>query len=80
MNDVTVMSAVVVFVLGWYGLTLAGRALLKGYENSRLVWCPEVRSFSYVEVEESSHDGSLISVRHCSLWPQYRGCKSRCVN
>ena len=49
MNDVAVMAAVTIFVLTWYGLTRIGRKVFKRYEDMRMVWCPEIGSFSYIE-------------------------------
>jgi hypothetical protein len=79
MYDVFVMIAVIIFVLAWYGLTLAGRAVLKPYEKMKVVWCPVVGSFSYVETEECANGTPRLSVQRCLLWPEYRGCKNQCV-
>lgn len=74
----TGIIATVVFVAIWYAMTLIGRALLKPYEKLKLVWCPEVRSFSFVETEPKA-DSSSVSVKRCLLWPEHEGCKRRCI-
>jgi hypothetical protein len=79
MNDITVMAAAIVFVLAWYALALAGRAVFQAYEQMRLVWCPEARRFSFVEAEESTKTGSRFAVKRCALWPRYGRCKQGCV-
>lgn len=78
MNDVAVMAAVTIFVLTWYGLTRIGRKVFKRYEDMRMVWCPEIGSFSYIETARGKN-GSPVSVKRCLLWPEYRQCKTRCV-
>jgi hypothetical protein len=78
MNDIAVMAAITLFVLAWYGLTLIGREVLRRYETLSIVWCPEVRSFSYIQTETAT-DRSSVSVKSCLLWPEYSECKSRCV-
>jgi hypothetical protein len=80
MNDVGVMSAVVMFVLWWYGLTLVGRKMFRPYENLRLVWCPELRSFSYIEVQTDTEHGIRLTAKNCLLWPEYSQCKSLCLS
>lgn len=60
MYDVFVMVAVIIFVLAWYGLTLAGRAVLKPYEKMKVVWCPAVGSFSYIETEECVNGAASV--------------------
>lgn len=79
-DDITMIIATFAFVLIWYALTLIGRALFKPFEKMKLVWCPEVRSFSFVETEPklgSAH--SPVSVRCCLLWPEYKHCNERCL-
>ncbi len=80
MNDITMIIAALLFVLIWYGLTLIGRALFKPFEKMKLVWCPEVGSFSFVEPQPTSGIASApLSVKHCLLWREYERCKKRCV-
>ena len=80
MNEMTRIIASLVFVSIWYAMTLIGRALFKPYEKLKLVWCPEARNFSFVEMVPASK-GSHASapVKRCLLWPQYRACSQRCV-
>jgi hypothetical protein len=76
----TGIIATVVFVLIWYAMTLIGRWLFKPYEKLKLVWCPEVRSFSFVETDPiPKADSSSVSVKRCLLWPEHEDCKRRCV-
>jgi hypothetical protein len=79
MNDITVMVAAIVFVLAWYGLALAGRAVFKAYEEMRLVWCPETRNFSFIETEGGTKTSPRFAVKRCALWPRYNRCKQRCI-
>jgi hypothetical protein len=80
MSDITMIIATLVFVLIWYGLTLIGRALFKPFEKMNLVWCPEVRSFSFVETQPTSGSAfAPVSLKHCLLWPDHERCKERCV-
>ena len=78
MNDLTNLVAILVFTSIWYAMTLIGRALFKPYEKLRLVWCPEVRSLSFVETAATSK-GKDAQVKRCLLWPEYRACRQRCV-
>ena len=81
MYDMPRIVAAVVFVVLWYALTLIGRALFKPYEKLKLVWCPHVRSLSFVEAQAISAKGSApsVSVRHCLLWREHENCQERCV-
>ena len=62
MNEMTRIIASLVFVSIWYAMTLIGRALFKPYEKLKLVWCPEARNFSFVEIVPTSK-GSLRQLR-----------------
>jgi hypothetical protein len=77
MTEMNEIFAALVFVIIWYGLILIGRALFKPYEKMKLVWCSEVRSFSFIETDTVSKGDSVV--KHCLLWPEYGGCKQRCV-
>jgi hypothetical protein len=80
MSDMTKIIVALVFVSIWYALTLIGRALFKPYERMKLVWCPEVRGFSCVQLGPVSGSApEPVSVQRCLLWPEYKGCKERCV-
>jgi len=78
MNDLTRIIVTLVFTSIWYAMTLIGRALFKPYEKLKLVWCPEVRSLSFVETAATSK-GKDAHVKRCLLWPEYRACGQRCV-
>ena len=77
MTEMNEIITAVVFVIIWYGLILIGRALFRSYEKMKLVWCPEVRSFSLIETGTVSKAVSVV--KHCLLWPEYKSCKQRCV-
>jgi hypothetical protein len=80
MNDLTKLVAILVFTSIWYAMTLIGRALFKPYEKLRLVWCPEVRSLSFVETAAASNDNdAVVPVKRCLLWPDHKACGQRCV-
>jgi hypothetical protein len=80
MNDLTRIIAALVFVIIWYAMTLIGRALFKPYEKLKLVWCPEVRNFSFVEtVAISKGEHSSAPVKCCLLWPEYKTCRQGCI-
>jgi hypothetical protein len=80
MNEMSRIIASLVFVSNWYAMTLIGRALFKPYEKLKLVWCPEARNFSFVEIvaiPKAVH--ASAPVKRCLLWPKYRACSQRCV-
>jgi len=82
MNDLTKLVAILVFTSIWYAMTLIGRALFKPYEKLRLVWCPEVRSLSFVETAAASNGNDAVvrvPVKRCLLWPDHKACGQRCV-
>jgi hypothetical protein len=80
MNDMTKIIATLVFTSIWYAMTLIGRALFRPYEKLRLVWCPEVRSVSFVETAATSKGKDAATpVKRCLLWSNYKACSQRCI-
>jgi hypothetical protein len=80
MNEMTRIIASLVFVSIWYAMTLIGRVLFKPYEKLKLVWCPEARNFSFVEiVAKPKGVHASAPVKRCLFWPEYRACSQRCV-
>jgi len=78
MNELSFTLGTVLFLMGWLGVIFIVRGALASLENFRLVWCPEMFTFSWVEtaVRNLRADPEL---RTCSLWPEQQGCKQRCV-
>jgi hypothetical protein len=79
MYDLYETMAMITFVLGWYGVTLAGRLALKHCEKMRLVWCPALSTFSFVEPAQSMNNLHRSTVKNCLLWPEYGECSGRCL-
>ena len=80
MNDLTKIIAPLVFTSIWYAMTLIGRALFKPYEKLKLVWCPEARNFSFVEMVATSKGvHASAPVKRCLFWPEHKACSQQCV-
>jgi hypothetical protein len=77
MNDIGNMITIILFVSLWYSLFVVGRALLKPYEKLKLIWCPELHSFSFIETQANA--GGSTAVKQCLLWPEHERCKQRCL-
>jgi hypothetical protein len=76
MYDVYVTMAIIMFVLGWYAVMLAGHLALSRFEGMRVMWCPALSTFSLIEI--SSANG-VQRVKNCLLWPEYGTCGGSCL-
>jgi len=79
MNELPSTMATTLFLLGWYSVILILRHALASFERIRLVWCPDMFTFSWVEMARISDLRAVPEVRTCSLWPEQQGCGQHCV-
>jgi hypothetical protein len=79
MYDLYEMMAMITFVLGWYTVILAGHLALKSSEKMRLVWCPKLSTFSFVEAADGLDGIHGAVVKKCLLWPEYGKCGGGCL-
>jgi len=79
MNELNFTMATTLFLLGWYGVILIVRRALAPLENTRLVWCPDIFTFSWVEITLKREVRAIPAVRNCLLWPEQQGCEQHCI-
>lgn len=79
MNELNFTMATTLFLLGWYGVILIVRRALAPLENIRLVWCPDIFAFSWVEITVKRQRRAISAVRNCLLWPEQQGCEQHCI-
>ena len=80
MGDITVAGAVILFVLGWYGLIrLAGHFRPSQWQES-VVWCARKKCMSLIETEPPrGEEKNSRNVSNCLLWPELHHCDQRCI-
>jgi hypothetical protein len=75
MNELTFAVGVILFLCGWYGMSKVAGRWLRRLQDSRVVWCAKMKTFSLVEPKiPSAKRGTGGEIGHCLLWPQYRDC------
>ncbi len=79
MTDLEVTLETALFLFGWYGVILLAGRLLASMEKIRLVWCPDILSFSWVKTSILKDTRAIPVVTGCLLWPEYEGCEGRSV-
>lgn len=79
--EYTLAVTALLYIAGWFALTLLVRCLHRSPRQSRLVWCAAMKCFSLVELESGLQGKKTRRVvRRCLLWPELHDCAQRCVN
>lgn len=79
MDELELSMATTLFLFGWYGVILVAGRLLASAEKIRLVWCPDILTFSWVKTAILKDAPTIPVVASCLLWPEYKGCEGHCI-
>ena len=80
MDDIAAIGAVILMVLGWYGLVrLAGHPVPSPWRESA-VWCARMKCVSLIETAPpAGNEKRDLAVCRCLLWPEIHDCDQRCI-
>ena len=80
MLDLELTSALVLFIVGGYGVVKLAGWLWRSAPRSSVLWCARMKCFSVVDTEVTSAETAQSEkVTDCLLWPELRECDQRCV-
>lgn len=80
MDDITVAGAVILFILGWYGLIRASGHFRPSQWQTSVAWCARMKCMSLIETEPPRGEEKYsLNVSHCLLWPELHDCDQRCI-
>jgi hypothetical protein len=80
-DDITVAGAVILFVLGWYGLIRLSGHFRPSQWQASMVWCARMKCISLIDTEPARPEKkNSLTVSHCLLWPDLRDCDQRCIH
>lgn len=72
--------ALILLIVGGYGVVKLGLWFRRSGASSSLLWCARMRCFTIVDTEVNTSDtGQSKNVTRCLLWPELKNCDQRCV-
>lgn len=80
MLDFGLLYALILFIVGGYGVVKLIGWLRRSSPHSSVLWCARMKCFSVVDTEVTkSETGQSKKVVHCLLWPELHDCDQRCI-